>query len=31
MYNQIAEQANAKGATLATWSPELIDKLNNRH
>lgn len=31
MYNQIAEQANAKGATLATWSPELIDELNNRH
>ena len=30
MYNQIAKQANAKGATLATWSPELIARLNNQ-
>ncbi len=30
MYNQIAEQANAKGATLATWSPQLIAKLNGQ-
>lgn len=30
MYNQIATQANAKGATLATWSPELIARLNKQ-
>jgi len=28
MYNQIAERANAKGATLATWSPQLLAKLD---
>ncbi len=27
MYNQIAERANAKGATLATWSPQLLTDL----
>jgi hypothetical protein len=26
-YNQVAEEANAKGASLATWSPELMRKL----
>ncbi len=30
MYNQIAEQANARGATMATWSPQLIARLNVR-
>lgn len=30
LYNGIAEQANAKGATLATWSPELLAKLNSQ-
>jgi len=30
MYNEIAQQANAKGATLATWSPELIARLNKQ-
>ena len=28
MYNQIAKEANGKGATLATWSPELLTQLN---
>ncbi len=28
MYNQIALKANAEGATLATWSPELLGRLN---
>jgi hypothetical protein len=26
-YNQVAKEANAKGASLQTWSPELLDKL----
>ncbi len=26
MYNQIAKDANAKGATLATWSPKLLTR-----
>jgi hypothetical protein len=26
-YNQVATEANAKGASLATWSPELMRKL----
>ncbi len=28
MYNRIAKDANAKGATLATWSPELLTRLD---
>jgi hypothetical protein len=28
MYNQIAERANSKGATLATWSPQLLAELD---
>ncbi|WP_353069924.1 DUF5700 domain-containing putative Zn-dependent protease [Tunturibacter empetritectus] len=30
-YNQIAEQADANGATLATWTPQLIAKLNSQN
>lgn len=26
-HNQVAKEANAKGESLETWSPELIDKL----
>jgi hypothetical protein len=26
-YNQVAKEANAQGASLETWSPELIEKL----
>jgi hypothetical protein len=26
-YNEVAEEANAKGASLETWSPELVRKL----
>lgn len=28
LYNQVALQANAKGATLATWRPDLLARLN---
>jgi len=28
LYNQIAAEANAKGATLATWSPDLLARLD---
>jgi hypothetical protein len=28
LYNQVATEANAKGATLAVWSPELLARLN---
>jgi hypothetical protein len=27
-YNEVAKEANAKGASLATWSPELMHKLH---
>jgi hypothetical protein len=27
LYNQVAAEANAKGATLATWSPDLLARL----
>lgn len=30
LYNRVANQANAKGATLATWSPPLIARLNGQ-
>jgi hypothetical protein len=29
-YNQVAKEANARGASLETWSPELMDKLYMR-
>ncbi|HEX5258285.1 MAG TPA: DUF5700 domain-containing putative Zn-dependent protease [Sphingomicrobium sp.] len=29
-YNEVAKEANAKGASLATWSPELMRKLRLR-
>ena len=28
MYNQVALEANAKGATLVTWSPDFLARLN---
>jgi len=30
LYNQVAAEADAKGATLATWSPELLARLGAR-
>ena len=30
LYNQVAQQANAKGATLATWSPDLLLRLDGK-
>lgn len=29
-YNEVAKEANAQGASLATWSPELLEKLQAR-
>jgi hypothetical protein len=29
-YNEVAKEANAKGASLETWSPELIERLQVR-
>jgi hypothetical protein len=31
LYNKVALEANAKGAALATWSPDLLLRLDGKH